>query len=371
MRLFRVLPVSRGLLVPGLHAGRFQTIRFHLSDPHSHSHSSLPAPRSHHHSHTHGPNDLLLETKSSPATRITWIGLALNIAMVVSKVVGGVYFHSQLLLADAVHLFLDLVLDLLTLGTVSLSRRPPSESFPNGLGKIEPLGALAVLALLVTAGLSIGWSSVVGVATTVMPDSVFAFTEWAALWHLADPPRAVQTAPPVDINAAWLAGGLVVVKEWLFRATLKVGQQEQLQVLVANAWHHRVDALTSLVAVAAIGGSHVFGIGWLDAVGGLGVSALVVRAGGESLRLAVRELLDEAVLHDDERWQRVWAAVVSVPGVEPRDLQVFPSGGNVTVRVVCVQTPDIDPVEHSAALRAAVARELGPRATHVSVEWEA
>ncbi|QEL62396.1 hypothetical protein CJJ09_004572 [Candidozyma auris] len=125
----------------------------HDSVNHSHSHDSESPSHSHDHSHDGGahlfhshshaqPNELLGKGfTTNPAVRITWIGLLVNVAMAGSKAVGGVVFHSQALIADAIHSLSDMVADFLTLATVNVASKEGSVTrFPMGYGKIEAVG---------------------------------------------------------------------------------------------------------------------------------------------------------------------------------------------------------------------------------------
>ena len=97
----------------------------------------------------------------------------------------------------------------------------------------------------------------------------------------------------VNINAAWLAGGSILVKEWLYRATNKIAKQKRSSILASNAYHHRVDSLTAFVALLTISASHFLSNAqWLDPVGGLIISSMVIQAGWFNTKNALYELAD-------------------------------------------------------------------------------
>lgn len=254
---------------------------------HSHSHSVL----SHTHSHSHEDNVFIQEKGGlkNPAIRITAIGLAVNVAMAVSKGIGGVVFHSQALLADSVHAISDLFSDFLTLATVSIASKPPSAEFPNGYGRVETLGSLGVSAILLLAGLSMGWSGLISMAHHLF-DDVHWLDNLASFGHSHS--HGTTGTDAANLNAAWLALASIGIKEWLYFQTIKVAEQTSSNVLVANAWHHRIDSLVSMVAVATIGGGYFFHIDWLDPLGGLIVSSLIVKAGYSTAKQAALELAD-------------------------------------------------------------------------------
>jgi cation diffusion facilitator family transporter len=258
---------------------------------HSHPHSGTGHSHLHSHAHSHHENIFLLEKGGlkNPALRITWIGLLVNLGMAIGKGVGGVVFHSQALLADSIHALSDLVSDFLTLATVSLGSRPPSKSYPFGYGKFETLGSLGVSSILIMAGLSMGWSGMFAVLQEVAGDAEWLHSLQSLLGHGHS---HSHTDGQANINAAWLALASIGIKEWLYFATIRVARKTKSNVLVANAWHHRIDSMVSMVAVATIAGGHFMGITWLDPLGGLIVSSIIVRAGWGTAKSSVLELAD-------------------------------------------------------------------------------
>lgn len=218
--------------------------------------------------------------------------------MAVVKGIGGYVFNSKSLMADAAHALSDLLSDFLTLATVRVALKRPSRAFPNGYGKIEALGSLGVSAMLVLAGLGIGANGAeslyshafeVADAAAVVASEAHHHSE-GIIHSLFSHSHSHDGAP--DLSAAWLAGGSIIIKEWLFQKTMKIAKERQSTVLAANAWHHRVDCLTSIVAVAAITGSHFFHLDWLDPVGGVLVSTAILHAGYNSGKQALLELAD-------------------------------------------------------------------------------
>lgn len=129
---------------------------------HSHSHDQGGLfLHSHSHSHLHQPNELLSTNRETilknPAVRITWIGMLVNIGLVISKGIGGVVFHSQSLIADAIHSISDMIADVMTLATVNVSNKIGTLThFPLGYGKIETMGSVFVSGVLLLAGVSVG-----------------------------------------------------------------------------------------------------------------------------------------------------------------------------------------------------------------------
>ena len=235
-------------------------------------------------------------------TRITVIGLLSNVGLTAAKGAAGWYMNSASLLADAGHslsgmfylvyvnysrltLSKDLLGDFVTLFCWRLSRKPPSEMYPYGFGKFEVLGTATVSILLTAGAVGIGMHS-----WSLLADSLshMASTLPAGAIHdaVATVTSAAQSVPSVltehihthshshshshtlDPNAAWFAAIGVIAKEWLYRATKRVADDEHSPVLLANAVHHRSDAYSSMVALVAILGSWWFPHLPLDPIGG-------------------------------------------------------------------------------------------------------
>lgn len=315
-----------------------------LTYSHGHSHS-------HSHSHSHlQPNPMLVlslkDIKRNPGVRITWVGLAMNVGIALGKFIGGIVFHSQALLADSVHAASDLVSDILTLFSVSWAGQKPNKDFPYGYGKIETVGSLAVSTILAMAGVSIGWSSLCAIVGPIIPHTIVE-TVTSFMGHGTEHAGHTHGITPdvTNINAAWIAGGSIVMKEWIFQATKKIATETNSNVLMANAWHHRVDSLTSLVALVAITSSHFFGVQSLDAIGGLLVSGLVIKAGGEGMVESMKELIDKSVPATDERYIHIQTVIneslsklVSNNNADKpytiRELTVLLSGRNMRINIV-------------------------------------
>ncbi|CAG7949102.1 unnamed protein product [Penicillium nalgiovense] len=291
---------------------------------HGHSHG-------HGHHHHHDNTYLTSKNKHDAGVRITRIGLVANLCMAIGKFIGGYVFNSQSLIADAYHALTDLVSDFLTLGTVAWSLKPPSERFPNGYGKIESIGALGVSGLLLFGGVFMGLNAGQVLLAQFYPEAAETVAHSGLLGH-----GHSHSHGPIgpSIHAAWIAAGSIVVKEWLYRATMKVAEERKSSVLASNAVHHRIDSLTSIVALFTIGGSYVFqDATWLDPVGGVLISLMVIKAGWGNTCTSLLELADTTV--DEEIRHSVEdAASKALEDIEDghevivRDVQGMKSGQN-------------------------------------------
>jgi cation diffusion facilitator family transporter len=220
--------------------------------------------------------------------RITWIGLCINILLTVLKFVFGILGRSQAAVADAVHSFSDLITDLAVLFGVRLWSAPADDCHPYGHRRIETLITVFIAAAL--AAVAVGFSI-------------------AAADKLRHPPAQAATLIA-------LTGSLVTIflKEWLFRATRNVGRRVQSSAVVANAWHHRSDAFSSIPVVIAVSAS-AFNPDWrfLDQIGALIVAAMILKAAWDIVKPALAELIDVGASAQDV--QQIVELAQSVDGI--------------------------------------------------------
>lgn len=260
---------------------------------HGHSHGLFGG-----HHHHHDNTFLTSSNKNDAGVRITRIGLYCNLGMAFAKGAGGYYFNSQSMIADAWHSLTDLASDFLTLATVSWSLKPPTDKFPTGFGKVESLGSLGVSGMLLGGGIFMCISSMQSLYAHLFLDAAAA-AEMLAHGHGHSHGHSHSPAEGPSLHAAWLALGTVLIKEWLYRATMAVALERKSSVLASNAVHHRIDSLTGIVTLFAILGANlIHDASWLDPVGGLFISLLVIKAGWENTASALYELADRSI--DDD-----------------------------------------------------------------------
>jgi len=192
--------------------------------------------------------------------RITVWGLVANVLLAGLKLAAGLWTGSVALVADGAHSVSDLLSDVIVLVGIALAARPPDREHPYGHGRFETLASVLVAVLLVVAGGWVGWEAV------------------------ADLSHHDEASPGVPMIGVALVS--VVVKEVLYRFTARLGRRTRSAALLANAWHHRSDALSS-VAVLLGGIAALFEVPHADHVAGVVVAVLVVLAG---LRIAGRGL---------------------------------------------------------------------------------
>lgn len=171
-----------------------------------------------HHHHHHDNVYLTSQNKNDAGVRITRIGLYSNLGMALAKGAGGYFFNSQAMVADAWHSLTDLASDVLTLATISWSLRPPTSKFPLGFGKVESLGSLGVSGMLLFGGVFMCMNSCTSLYAHLFldPDAAAALLEHAHHGHSHGHSHDFHGP---SLHAAWLAGGTVVIKEWLYHAS--------------------------------------------------------------------------------------------------------------------------------------------------------
>eukprot|EP00419_Tripos_fusus_P073470 CAMPEP_0172879050 /NCGR_PEP_ID=MMETSP1075-20121228/111361_1 /TAXON_ID=2916 /ORGANISM="Ceratium fusus, Strain PA161109" /LENGTH=452 /DNA_ID=CAMNT_0013730975 /DNA_START=9 /DNA_END=1364 /DNA_ORIENTATION=+ len=258
------------------------------------------------------------------ALQVTVLGAATNVSLAAVKYVTGSMTGSTALVADAAHSMSDLLSDLVTLFVVDAARHPPDEKHPYGHGRFETLGSLSVGAILVATAGGVGWHA-----------SLDIYGWW-------------QTDTLGDTLTSSGFGGYAVAacifslasKEALYHATVRVGHEVNSQILIANAWHHRSDALSSVAALVGVGGS-LAGMPLLDPLAGLFVSGLVAKVGIEIGYESVCEVT-ERVMVDSHIRESVNHSAAETPGVVRIDrLRTRKMGPYFLVDVVAEVDPQI------------------------------
>lgn len=219
----------------------------------------------------------VLAADKADADRVTWIGVAVNLLLSVGKLGVGITAHSSALVADAGHSLSDLVSDFITLWSVNVARLPPDEDHPYGHYKFEAIGSLFLSLTLLATGASVG---------------LMANKQLMEVLHTSSAAAAVPVQLPGPL-ALVMAGLSILSKEWLFRITKQVGERLRSPVVIANAWHHRSDAYSSILALFSIAWAMI-GFPAADAAAGILVAGMICMTGGEILIESVKQLSDSA-----------------------------------------------------------------------------
>ena len=285
---------------------------------------------------------------TDPALRVTLLGVAINLVLSVGKWIVGMASHSSALLADAGHSLSDLFSDFVTLFAVQVARLPPDDDHPYGHGKFEALGSLFLAMTLLATGVSVGAMSnknLLQIMTTTSTTAGGASLPTAAAVAIPKPP------------ALFMAALSIISKEWLFRITQVVGKRLNSQVLLANAWHHRSDAYSSVLALISIGlAMFVPGLVAADSFAGLLVAGMICMTGADILGESIKQLSD----HNNEELvqqvtnivqQSLSSAAVHVETVEQVRARQVGSQAMVDVKVTTT-------LEHATQSSAAATRRL-------------
>ncbi|WP_437558984.1 cation diffusion facilitator family transporter [Acidithiobacillus sulfuriphilus] len=224
--------------------------------------------------------------------RITLMGAATNVVLFFAKLAGGIFGHSQALVADAVHSLSDLLSDFGLILAMRFSSQPPDLEHPYGHERFETLAALATGSLLAVNG---AWIGVEAVQRLLAGHFVVP-----ASWTL------------------YIAAFAIVAKETLYQRTIRVARRNRSAALRANAWDHRTDAISSIIVFVGIGGSRL-GFPYLDSVVALVVALMVLRIGAVTAWEAIQELADRGL--DDATLQEIRAIILGCEGV--RDLHLL------------------------------------------------
>ena len=243
-------------------------------------------------------------------TFVTLVGSIGNLVLLTFKFVAGIVGHSAAMTADAVHSLSDFLTDLIVLVFVRIGAKPQDASHDYGHGKFETLATLFVALALV------------GAAIGIIVSGAVKFARWLQ----------GETLELPGSLALWAALLSIVVKEVLFRYTIARGKALESPAVVANAWHHRSDALSSIGAAAGIGGALILGQKWavLDPLASIVVGAMLVKVAWDLLKSSTGELTDMSLPEDTER--EIEDIIRSFPEVtEPHNLRTRRIGNRIAI----------------------------------------
>ncbi len=231
---------------------------------------------------THTP-----EQRAAAATRSTWVSALVNVLLSTTQIVVGTLAKSQGLVADGIHSLSDLVADFVVLFASHHAKKDADEDHPYGHQRYETAASLALGVILLAVGCGMVWS---------------------ALQKLESP----SSIPTAHTTALWVALAAIAAKELLFRYMLKVAKAVKSSMLVANAWHARSDAASSLVVSIGLIGN-LMGYPLLDPIAALIVGFMVGKMGWSFGWDALHDLMDRGL--DEAEVQAIRDTLKSSPGV--------------------------------------------------------
>lgn len=253
------------------------------------------------------------KTREKEIYKVTIIGGIANAILVIFKFIAGIMANSAAMLADAVHSLSDFITDVIVLVFVKISNRPKDKSHDYGHGKFETLATLIIGVALLFVGVMIFYNGVIKIYENV----------WLGV-RLESP----------GMLAFWAAIVSILIKEIVYQYTVRKGRRLNSQAVVANAWHHRSDALSSVGTALGIGGAIFLGEEWriLDPIAAVVVSMFII---GMAIKLFVRslnELLEKSL--PDEVENEIVAIAESFAMVKNvHDIRTRSIGSNIAVEM--------------------------------------
>ena len=285
-------------------------------------------------------------TREKEIYKVTLVGSAGNVALLTFKFIAGVLGNSSAMIADAVHSLSDFVTDIVVLLFVSISAKPQDQSHDYGHGKFETIATFLI-------GLAL-----IGAAAGIIASGSMKLAAW---WS------GDELEPPGWI-ALWAALLSILIKEVLYQYTARKGRQLDSQVMVANAWHHRSDALSSIGAAIGIGGAILLGQHWtvLDPVASIIVGLMLLKVAYELLKTSVGELTECSLPTETE--QEIEEIIQSFTDVqEPHNLRTRRIGSRIAIEAH-VRMDGKLPLQ-TVHERATTIERFGER-THVTLHME-
>jgi cation diffusion facilitator family transporter len=242
--------------------------------------------------------------RARAAARSTWVSVAVNVVLSAAQIVAGVLSKSQGLIADGIHSLSDLIGDFVVLLAGHHSQKGADEDHPYGHQRFENAASLALGMLLLAVGMGM-------------------------LWSAASKLQSPESIATVHITALWVAGGALIAKELLFRYMLAVAKRVKSSMLVANAWHARSDAASSLVVGVGIIGN-LMGYPILDPIAAALVGFMVTKMGWNFAWDALHDLMDRSA--DNAEVQAIRQTLVDTPGISNvHDLRTRKMGDMIVV----------------------------------------
>ena len=271
--------------------------------------------------------------------RVTWIGMVVNIALSLLKLAAGILGRSGAMIADAVHSISDLATDVIVLIFARISSKPEDAGHNYGHGKYETLASILIsLALIAVGG-------------GILADSIHNI-------RLVLTGEIIGRPGAIALIAAAIS---IVAKEVLYRYTVRVGRQTDSPSVVANAWHHRSDALSSLGTLVGIGCAFFLGEKWriADPIAALVVAVFIFKVAFDLVRTGLNELLERSLPADVE--EEILRIVTADPEVcQPHNLRTRRIGAAIAVEVH-VRMDGAMTVARSHALTVDIERRLRAR----------
>ena len=232
--------------------------------------------------------------RNTEASKVTWLGFWMNMVLSIGKVLAGIFGRSGAMVADGIHSLSDFITDVIVLVFMKLSSKNTDQTHDYGHGKFETFATFIISVALFAVAILLMISGAKKIIASLMGNVI-------------DKPGYI---------ALIAAAVSIISKEWLFRKTRAVGEKINSQAVIANGWHHRSDALSSVGTLIGISGAIFLGAQWriLDPIASIIVSVFIISVAIKLLRPAVEELTDASL--SDSVEEEIASIVKSVEGVE-------------------------------------------------------
>ena len=292
-----------------------------------------------------------INSREKSIFRVTWIGSIVNFLLLVFKFIAGILGHSSALVADAVHSLSDFVTDIIVILFVRISGKPEDDDHRYGHGKYETLATAIIGIALFAVGIGLLVSGATKVVAVIN--------------------GAVLPAPGVVALAA--AAISIISKEILYRYTVRAGRNLNSQAVIANAWHHRSDAFSSIGTLVGIGGAIFLGEKWrvLDPIAAIVVSAFIIKVAVDLIKPCVDELLERSLPAETEA--KILEVIASFDEVSsPHHLRTRRIGNHIAIEVhlrMDGKTTLEDAHNVATKVEKRLKAEFGPD-THVGIHME-
>ncbi|SFN08196.1 cation diffusion facilitator family transporter [Marinobacter pelagius] len=255
-----------------------------------------------------------LNKEMRAASKVTIIGMILDAVLGVIKVIAGTLFNSQALFVDGIHSFTDVVSDFVVLAVMRVSRQEPDENHPYGHQRIETFGTLLLGSILIAVGAALAWENLL----RLFAGGISEVPGW-----------------PVLVAAALSVAG----KEWIYHYTRHVGKAIRSDLIIANAWHSRTDAFSSVVVLLSTVGA-MMGWEWLDVLAAVVIALIIIHIGWKFTWDSVKELVDTGLSQEDT--QKLKTIARETDGVRNvHELRTRRMGHDILLDVHLVVRPDI------------------------------
>lgn len=278
-------------------------------------------------------------TREKEIYRVTLVGFVVNLILSAAKLAAGILGRSGAMVADAIHSFSDMATDIVVIVFARISSKPKDDGHDYGHGKYETLATIIISLALAAVGIGI-LSSSIGSIRTILEGGT-----------LPRPGAVALVAAVVSI----------VAKEILYRYTVRVGCRIDSPSVIANAWHHRSDALSSLGTLAGIGCAYFLGEKWriADPIAALLVAVFIFKIALDLIRTGLGELLEKSLPADVE--QEILSIVTANPEIRsPHNLRTRRIGASIAIEVH-VRVDGAMSVAHSHALTVDIEHRLRAR----------